>query len=80
MRKHSCMSGNRRGWKEIEGAFRHFGGLPGELLLDNASALVKHHDPVTREVEFNDACTPLPGIGACGQWRAHRIAPRAHHG
>ena len=41
-------------WLEgIEGAFRHFGGLPGELLLDNASALVKHHDPVTREVEFN---------------------------
>jgi transposase len=33
-------------WLEgIEGAFRHFGGLPGELLLDNASALVKHHDP-----------------------------------
>jgi transposase len=30
-------------WLEgIEGAFRHF-----------ASALVKHHDPVTREVEFN---------------------------
>ena len=42
-------------WLEgIEGAFRHFGGLPGELLLDNASALVKHHDAATREVEFND--------------------------
>ena len=42
-------------WLEgIEGAFQHFGGLPGELLLDNASTLVKHHDPVTREVEFND--------------------------
>lgn len=41
-------------WLEgIEGAFRHFGGLPGKLLLDNASALVGHHDPVTREVEFN---------------------------
>ena len=27
-------------WLEgIEGAFRHFGGLPGELLLDNASSL-----------------------------------------
>ena len=32
-------------WLEgIEGAFRHFGGLPGELLLDNAAALVRHHD------------------------------------
>jgi transposase len=42
-------------WLEgIEGAFRHFGGLPGELLLDNAKALVKHHDAATREVEFND--------------------------
>ena len=42
-------------WLEgIEGAFHHFGGLPGELLMDNASALVKHHNPVTREVEFND--------------------------
>jgi transposase len=42
-------------WLEgIEGAFRHFGGLPDELLLDNARALVKHHDAATREVEFND--------------------------
>ncbi len=42
-------------WLEgIEGAFRHFGGLPLDLLLDNAKALVKHHDAVTREVEFND--------------------------
>jgi transposase len=42
-------------WLEgIEGAFRYFGGLPGELLLDNARALVKHHDAVTREVEFTD--------------------------
>ena len=42
-------------WLEgIEGAFFHFGGLPGELLLDNARALVKHHDAVTREVEFTD--------------------------
>ncbi len=42
-------------WLEgIEGAFRHFGGLPGELLLDNAKALVRHHDAATREVAFND--------------------------
>ena len=42
-------------WLEgIEGAFRHFGGLPGEVLLDNARALVKHHDAATREVEFTD--------------------------
>jgi transposase len=42
-------------WLEgIEGAFRHFGGVPLELLLDNAKALVKHHDASTREVAFND--------------------------
>ena len=42
-------------WLEgIEGAFRHFGGLPSELLLDNARALVKHHDAATREVDFTD--------------------------
>jgi transposase len=41
-------------WFEgLEGAFRHFGGLPKEVLLDNAKALVEHHDPVTREVVFN---------------------------
>jgi hypothetical protein len=38
----------------IEGAFRHFGGVPGELLLDNARALVEHHDRATREVTFNE--------------------------
>ena len=42
-------------WLEgIEGAFRHFGGVPGEVLLDNARALVKHHDAATREVEFTN--------------------------
>jgi transposase len=37
----------------IEGAFAHFGGLPQEVLLDNARALVDHHDAATREVRFN---------------------------
>jgi transposase len=38
----------------IEGAFGHFGGVPAELLFDNAKALVDRHDPVTREVTFNE--------------------------
>ena len=38
----------------LERAFQHFGGMPEELLLDNAKALVTHHDPRTREVVFND--------------------------
>ena len=37
----------------LEGAFRHFGGVPEEVLLDNARALVETHDPVTRVVTFN---------------------------
>lgn len=38
----------------LEAAFRHFGGVPSEVLLDNAKALVVHHDAVTREVTFNE--------------------------
>lgn len=38
----------------LEGAFRHFGGLPREILLDNARALVQRHDGQTREVLFNE--------------------------
>ncbi len=37
----------------LEGAFRHFGGVPRELLVDNARPLVDHHDPATREARFN---------------------------
>jgi transposase len=37
----------------MEGAFARFGGVPREVLLDNARALVDHHDPATREVRFN---------------------------
>ena len=37
----------------IEGAFLRFGGIPTEVLLDNARALVEHHDAGTREVRFN---------------------------
>jgi transposase len=38
----------------LEGAFQRFGGVPREVLVDNARALVDHHDAVTREVRFND--------------------------
>ena len=38
----------------IEAAFCHFGGVPEEVLLDNARALVTLHDAATREVTFND--------------------------
>jgi hypothetical protein len=37
----------------LEGAFHHFGGIPREVLVDNARALVEYHDARTREVRFN---------------------------
>jgi len=41
-------------WFEgMEGAFLRFGGVPVEILLDNAKALVDRHDGATREVVFN---------------------------
>src|SRR3712207_3417554 len=60
----------------IEGAFRHFGGRPAELLLDNARALVERHDVQTREVVFNErASTPSPATGTCGRRPARPTAP-----
>jgi transposase len=57
-------------WLEgIEGAFRHFGGVPEELLLDNARALVKHHDLQRGEVVFNDRFDAF-----CRHWG---VRPRA---
>jgi hypothetical protein len=37
----------------MEGAFSHFGGIPQDILFDNARALVDRHDALTREVVFN---------------------------
>jgi transposase len=37
----------------VEGAFRHFGGITDEVLLDNDRGLVSRHDRAAREVEFN---------------------------
>lgn len=38
----------------LEGAFRHFGGVTHEVLVDNARALVNEHNRQTRELKFND--------------------------
>jgi transposase len=38
----------------LEAAFCHFGGVPQEVLFDNARALVDRHDLATREVVFNE--------------------------
>lgn len=42
-------------WIEgLESAFGYFGGVPREVLVDNAKALVAHHDAATCEVVFNE--------------------------
>lgn len=53
----------------LEAAFLHFGGVPAELLVDNAKALVAHHDPKTREVTFNETFRRF-----CAHWG---VRPRA---
>ena len=37
----------------IEEAFRRFGGVPAQLLVDNPRALVEYHDRATGEIRFN---------------------------
>ena len=57
------------------GGVRHFGGVPEEVLVDNAKALVEKHDAATREVEFNDRFWRSRRTGAfrpraCAPYRA----------
>lgn len=57
-------------WFEgMEGAFRAFGGVPEEVLFDNARALVERHDAATREVVFNQRLHAFA--------RHWRVRPRA---
>jgi transposase len=57
-------------WLEgLDAAFRHFGGLPEEILCDNASPLVTAHDGRTGEVAWH------PGFAAFCRDRG--ITPRA---
>jgi hypothetical protein len=52
----------------MESAFRHFGGVPREMLVDNARALVAFH-PRSGEVQFSEAFAAFCQL--------HGIAPRA---
>lgn len=56
----------------MEGAFRHFEGLPEEVLFDNAKALVDRHDRATREVVFNQR---LHAFARYWGFRPHACAP-----
>jgi transposase len=59
----------------LERAFRHFGGVPDEVLLDNAKALVVRHDVLTRAVVFNERLAAFARywdvrLRACAPYRA----------
>lgn len=59
----------------MESAFRSFGGVPEEVLLDNARALIQHHDPVSREVVVNPKLHAFARhwgfrVKACAPYRA----------
>ena len=63
----------------LEAAFRRFGGVPREVLLDNARALVEHHDAATREVRFNARLAAFARYWdvtprACAPYRPRTIA------
>jgi transposase len=59
----------------LESAFRSFGGVPREVLLDNARALILHHDPASREVILHPRLHTFARhwgfrIRACAPYRA----------
>lgn len=63
-------------WFEgMESAFTAFGGVPGEVLLDNARALITRHDPESREVTLNPKLHAFARhwgfrVRACAPYRA----------
>lgn len=59
----------------IESAFRAFGGVPREVLLDNVKAVILHHDPASREVVLHPRLHAFAShwrfrIRACAPYRA----------
>jgi transposase len=59
----------------MEAAFHHFGGVPEEVLVDNARALVARHDVETGEIAFADRFAQFAAYWgfrprACAPYRA----------
>jgi transposase len=59
----------------MESAFLAFGGVPREVLLDNARALILHHDPASREVVLHPRLHAFAKhwgfrVRACAPYRA----------
>jgi transposase len=61
--------------RAMEASFRHFGGIPEEILIDNARALVTLHNAQTREVLFSPSFSAFARYWgfrplACAPYRA----------
>ena len=58
----------------MEDALQAFGGIPREVLLDNARALILHHDPASREVVLHPKLHAFAKhwgrCSASARWRA----------
>lgn len=59
----------------MESSFQAFGGIPREVLLDNARALILHHDPSSREVVLHPRLHAFARhwgfrVRACAPYRA----------
>jgi len=61
----------------LEEGFRHWGGAPQEVLMDNAQALVSQHDPEWQILVFAQRLEEFARYWAFNP-RACRPYPRAH--
>ncbi|GAA0634810.1 hypothetical protein GCM10009016_26750 [Halomonas beimenensis] len=59
----------------LEGAFRHFGGVPEQVLLDNAKGWSITTTPLPARWCSTRGWWPLPITGASGRWPVHLTAP-----
>jgi hypothetical protein len=53
--------------------------VPREVLLDNAKALILHHDPVRREVVLHPRLHAFPSSGSSNGFAAGTLASLARH-
>ncbi|QCH14033.1 IS21 family transposase [Synechococcus sp. CB0101] len=59
----------------LEEGFRHWGGVPQEVLVDNARALVSQHDPERQILVFASGLSSSPATGGSSPAPAGRTGP-----
>lgn len=53
----------------------HFGSVPEQVLLDNARALVDHHNAATHQVVFSERLVGFARNWGFRRWPVRRTAP-----